>query len=114
MTNYFNFLDTLDTSSIKKSKTEEEKEVIELSSDSEDDDNENVQQQPLSMPKVNAFADNLTKSINSTNPFALNQFSSLGSSICNNQSSGNSSRAASGLITRYFKKIDKKQNYLEM
>ena len=100
-----------ETTSIKKSKTEDD-EVIELSSDSEDDNNENLQQ-PMHMPKLTTFGDNnVSKSISSFNAFS-HPFSSQ---ACSQAPSGNldHSRGQSrGLITRYFKKVDHKQNNLE-
>lgn len=83
--------------------------MIELSSDSDDDNNENLQSQPLHMPKLSAFGDT-NKSLNAFsqfgNPSTLN-------SLCSQIPSGLDSRAHSrnhNLITRYFQKVDKKSN----
>ena len=87
--------------------------MIELSSDSEDDNNENLQQ-PLQMPKLTTFGDNnVSKSISSfssfSNPFASQTCGQAPSASLDHHSRGQSR----GLITRYFKKVDHKQNNLE-
>ena len=74
------------------------------------------------MPKLSTLSDmNSFKSTNSFNLFSeqLNQFSTLNqictqlpSSNLNNLDQNNRGQSR-GLITRYFKKVDKKQNYLE-
>jgi len=93
-------IEEVETSSIKKSKPDEEEDVIELSSDSEDDNNnENLQAQPLHMPKLSSFGDsNSNKSLNSFPQFN----SSALSSLCSQQPSVlDSNRGHSrNLITR--------------